>query len=75
MGDHDARGVELLLELSDLGEDLPLGHHVEGCRGLVEHEELGVVQQADGYGHALQHAAAHLVGIEAVDALWQVHKA
>ena len=35
---------------------------------------LGVVEQADGDGHPLEHPAAHLMGVEAVDPGRQVHQ-
>ena len=55
----------LAAELLHLGEDLRLDGDVERGGGLVGDQQVGLVQQRDGDGDALAHAAGELVRIGA----------
>ena len=44
-------------------EHLRLDRHIQGCRGLVSDEELGVAAQGHGDHDPLAHAAAELVRV------------
>jgi hypothetical protein len=59
----DERRARVAAELLHLGEDLALDRHVQRGRRFVADDERGPVQQRDGDGDALAHAAGELVRI------------
>ena len=68
--DHEAVAAELLQDLHDLNGGL----RVEGARGLVGEDDLGVVDDRAGDGHALHLSARKLVGLF-VEVVAQAHTA
>jgi hypothetical protein len=68
VGDEDDRGAKPDREFLDDLEDLGLDGDVEGARGLVRDQDLGVAGQAHRDHDALAHAARELVRV-LVDAL------
>ena len=63
VGDEQDREAERLLELHDLGQDVPLDHHVERGGRLVHDDDLGIGGQGHRDHHALPHAARQLVRV------------
>ena len=63
MGDPDQRGAVVAGEFLHLGEDLRLDGDVERGGGFVGDDEVGSVEQGDGDGDALAHAAGELVRV------------
>ena len=50
-------------EALEEAQDLRLDGHVEGRRGLVGEQELGIAGEGDGDHHALAHTPAELVRV------------
>jgi hypothetical protein len=63
VGDHDDRGLELLLQGPHQPEDLCLRRHVERRGRLVRDQQVGLVDQRHRDHHALAHAARELVRV------------
>ena len=63
VGDHQDGHAHLLLDVPEQFNDLGLDGDIEGGRGLVGDEELGLGGQGHGDHDALLHAAAELVGV------------
>ena len=61
MGDHDHQPV--LRHLLEEVHDLDAGGAVQGAGGLVGQQDIRVVHQGPGDGHALHLAAGHLIGL------------
>ena len=82
VGDVDGRGVELIHNVPDRRQDFDLGGHVEGCRRLVEDDEIGPAGHGHGGHRALKLPAGDLVRIPEADrvrvrkleALEQIHR-
>jgi hypothetical protein len=69
VGDDDQRDAEAPRQILHQLEDLGLDGDVEGGRGLVGDDQLGVAGEPDGDHHALAHAAGELVRVLAEAAL------
>ena len=65
VGYEEGRESEPVTEPHQLLEDLPLGDHVEGGRGLVQDHDLGLQREGHGDHGALAHAAGELVRVAA----------
>jgi len=63
VGDPDQRGTGLGGELLHLVQDLSLDRRVECGRGFVGDDQVRPVQERDGNGHSLPHAARELMRI------------
>ena len=63
VGDEQHRHAELVLQPIEQLENLCLNRHVEGRRGLVGDEDLGVTDERHRDHHALAHASGHLMRI------------
>src|SRR3990170_258941 len=63
VGDDDHGGAQLSGEAGQQLQDLGLDRHVEGGRGFVGQEELGVAGERHRDHDALAHAARELVGV------------
>ena len=63
VGDQDDGHAEVASQRVDEVEDLRLDGDVEGGRGLVGDEQLGLAGQGDGDHHPLPHAARELVRV------------
>jgi hypothetical protein len=57
VGDEQDREAEPLLELYDLGQDVPLHHHVERGGRLVHDDDFRIGGECHGDHHPLPHAA------------------
>jgi len=67
VGDEEHREAEFFLERSKDVEDFHLRTGVEGCRGLVGDDQGGTAGDGLGDEHALELAAAELMGIRVCD--------
>jgi hypothetical protein len=65
VGDEQDRESELLAQAFDLGQDLPLGHDVEGGCRLVQDHDLRLEGQRHGDHDPLPHSARELMGVAA----------
>ena len=63
MGDPDHRGAGPCAQRLRLGEDLRLDGNVESGGRLVGDDEVGLVDESDGDGDTLAHAAGQLVRV------------
>jgi len=66
VGDHQDSDAVCVAHLAQLVQQFGLNNDIQGGRGLVGDNEVGVEHQPEGDHHALTHAARELVGV-----IWQ----
>ena len=63
MTNEEIRHLQFLLQLVEQGQDFCLYGHIQGRRGLIENQQLGLNGQGSGDGRSLALTAADFVGI------------
>ena len=75
VGDQDVGQAQLGLQLAQQGQDF-FGHQgVQGGRGFVQDDQLGLGRQGPGDAHALFLTARQLAGAALQKVFWQLHQA